>query len=120
MKFLIDEDLPRSTAEMLRAAGHEVLDVRDCGLRGASDDEVYSFAQKEEAVVLTGDVGFGNQYKFPPGTHHGILIAHYPNEISTPELNRQILAGVSSLADADYVGNLIIFQPGKIRLRRKT
>jgi len=31
--FLVDEDLPRSLAGALRAAGHQALDARDVGLR---------------------------------------------------------------------------------------
>jgi hypothetical protein len=49
-----------------------------------------------------------------------ILIAHFPNEISTSELNRQIAAAINLLANEDYVVNLIILQPGKIRTREKT
>ena len=40
LRFLIDEDMPRSLAEVLRTKGFEVLDERDCGLRGGSDDEI--------------------------------------------------------------------------------
>ncbi|MEW6276135.1 MAG: DUF5615 family PIN-like protein [Bacillota bacterium] len=32
LKFLIDEDLPRSTAKALTAAGYDACDVRDIGL----------------------------------------------------------------------------------------
>jgi hypothetical protein len=32
LKFLVDEDLPRSTAHLLRKMGFDTLDVRDCGL----------------------------------------------------------------------------------------
>jgi hypothetical protein len=35
-KFVIDEDMPRSTAKVLKSRGYEVLDVRDYGLRGSS------------------------------------------------------------------------------------
>jgi hypothetical protein len=35
MTFLVDEDLPRSVGAVLREFGHEVVDVRDIGLRGA-------------------------------------------------------------------------------------
>ncbi|MBC7348173.1 MAG: DUF5615 family PIN-like protein [Clostridia bacterium] len=42
VRFLVDEDLPRSTARALSAAGYSVLDVRDVGLRGAKDTEVGS------------------------------------------------------------------------------
>jgi predicted nuclease of predicted toxin-antitoxin system len=37
VKFVIDEDLPRSTAKILRANGFEVYDIRDHGLRGRED-----------------------------------------------------------------------------------
>jgi len=43
-KFLVDEDLPRSTSRLLEKRGVEVLDVRDCGLKGKSDQEVFRFA----------------------------------------------------------------------------
>lgn len=40
LKFVIDEDMPRSTANVLRSKGYEALDVRDCGLRGKNDLEL--------------------------------------------------------------------------------
>lgn len=119
IKFLIDEDMPRSTAKILRARGFDVLDVRDCGLRGKSDDEIFQYAQREKAVILTGDTGFGNLLHFPIGSHFGIAIAHFSNEISTSELNSQIIKALDDLADADLKGNLIILEPGRIRIRRK-
>lgn len=119
LKFVIDEDIPRSTARVLKARGFEVLDVRDCGLRGKSDDEVFEFAQKEKAVILTGDMGFGNLLHFPVGSHSGIVIAHFPNEISSSESNNQIVKAFNNLTEADFNGNLIIIEPGKIRIRRR-
>lgn len=118
-KFVVDEDMPRSTTRFLRNRGYEALDVRDCGLRGKSDEEVFNFAQGEGAVILTGDLGFGNLRKFPVGSHSGIVIAHFPNEISTAELNRQISREIDNLAEDDFKGNLIILEPGKIRVRRR-
>ena len=87
LKFLIDEDMPRSTAEIFR------------------------FAQEEEAIILTGDMGFGNLLRFPPGEHRGIIIAHFPNEIPTVELNRQIIMAFDKLSEADFQNNLIILEP---------
>ena len=119
LKFLIDEDMPRSTLNVFKTTGYEVSDVRDCGLRGASDEEVFEFAQRSEAVIVTGDVGFGNLFRFPMGNHHGILIVHFPNEVSTPELNRQLMKALEVLTDSDFYGNLIILEPGRLRIRRK-
>jgi len=119
LKFVIDEDMPRSTAKVLKSRGYEVLDVRDCGLRGKNDDEVFRFAQKEKAIVLTGDLGFGNILHFPVGSHSGIVIAHFPNEVSTSELNNQIIKAFDAIPDSDFKGNLVILEPGKIRIRKK-
>lgn len=118
-KFLIDEDMPRSTAKILKAKGYEALDVRDCGLRGKSDNVIFRFAQKEKAVLLTGDLGFGNILNFPIGSHFGIVISHFPNEVSTSELNNHIINAFDSLSEPDFKGNLIIIEQGKIRIRRK-
>ena len=118
VKFVVDEDMPRSTAKVLEARGYMAMDVRDCGLRGRSDEDIFQFAQKENAVVLTGDWGFGNILHFPIGSHFGIVIAHFPNEISTSELNKQIMKALNMLTETDFKGNLIIIEPGKIRIRR--
>jgi predicted nuclease of predicted toxin-antitoxin system len=118
-KFLVDEDIPRSTTKVLQAKGYQVLDVRDCGLRGENDEHIFSFAQKEKAVLLTGDLGFGNLLSFPVGRHAGIVIVHFPNEISIPELNNQIIKAFDTLTEKDFDRNLIVLEPGKIRIRRK-
>ncbi len=82
-RFVIDEDMPRSTARSLRCLGYEVKDIRDYGLRGADDEEIYQFAQSDQAILVTGDMDFGNILRFPVGSHFGIIIAHFPNEMST-------------------------------------
>lgn len=110
--------MPRSTAKLLNDRGFQAFDVRDCGLRGKSDAEVFSFAQRTGSVLLTGDWGFGNLLHFPIGSHAGIVIAHFPNEISTAELNQNVITEFANLAESDFKGSLIILEPGKIRIRR--
>lgn len=119
LKILLDENLSRSTAKTLRGNGFEVLEVRDCGLRGKTDEELFAFAKKEKALILTGDIGFGNILRFPLGGHYGIFIVHFPSEVSVSEINRQIMAASNGLDNGDFFGNLIILEPGKIRIRRK-
>ena len=118
LKFVVDEDVPRSTSMVLRDRGFEVLDVRDCGFRGKSDKEIFDFARIERAAILTADLGFGNLVHFPLGSHYGIVIIHFPNEISTTELNRQINSLFDNLTENDFKGNLVILEPGKIRVRK--
>ena len=118
-KFVIDEDMPRSTGTILKEHGYDIKDVRDYGFRGAEDEEIYEFAQREKAVILTGDRDFGNILRFPLGNHFGIVIAHFPNEMLTVEINRQLLERFKDLSEGDFKRNLIIIEPWKIRIRRK-
>ena len=120
LKFLVDEDLPRSTVKSLIEAGYAAVDVRDCGLRGKTDEEIFKYAQEVDAIVLTGDRGFGSIIRFPPGSYLGIVVANFPNEMSTSELNTRIAMALSSLSVDDLLGNLVIIDTKKIRIRRHT
>ena len=37
-KFIIDEDMPRSTGTILKEHGYDIKNVRDYGFRGAEGD----------------------------------------------------------------------------------
>jgi len=43
IKFLLDADMPRSSAEVIRSLGYEVEDVRDIGLGAAKDREIIEY-----------------------------------------------------------------------------
>ena len=118
-KFVIDEDMPRSTGKILKQRGYDVRDIRDYGLRGVEDEEIYEFAQREKAAILTGDRGFDNILRFSPGKHFGIVVTHFPHEMLTMEINRHLIGRFEDLSEEDFKGNLIIIEPGKIRIRRK-
>ena len=117
-RFLIDEDMPRSLAARLRDAGVDAEDVRDVGLRGASDAVIFEHAVRSEMALITGDLGFSNLLLFSPDTHSGILITRIPNEVSTRLVNDLVLRAVQYLSDEDIRGNVIIVEPDRIRLRR--
>jgi len=118
-RFVIDEDMPRSTGKALQDLGYEVKDIRDHGLRGMDDERIYQFAQNNQAVLITGDLGFGNILRFPIGSHYGIIVVHFPNEMSTDEINRQLVQRLKEFIEDDFKGNLIIIEPGRVRIRKK-
>jgi predicted nuclease of predicted toxin-antitoxin system len=117
-RFLIDEDMPRSTANALRSAGYTVEDVRDVGLRGHSDAEVFAYAQRTAAVLVSCDKGFANMLVFPAGSHNGIIVVRIPDEVPPAELNRELVKAVEQLGDESLAGVLVILEVGRIRVRR--
>lgn len=116
---VVDEDLPRAIDSALANAGFEVKDVRDFGLRGKNDEEVMRFAMKCKAVLFSGDWGFANILEYPPKKHHGIVILHFPNECSTKLITEETIKAISKMNTREYRGNLIIVEPGKVRIRGK-
>lgn len=58
MKFLLDAQLPPRLAKAITRAGHEALHVHECGLLTAKDQDIWRFALKERAVIVTKDVDF--------------------------------------------------------------
>jgi predicted nuclease of predicted toxin-antitoxin system len=58
MKFLVDAQLPPALALWLRDAGHDAQAVREVGLREAEDGDIWNYALKTAAVLITKDEDF--------------------------------------------------------------
>lgn len=119
MRIVIDEDLPRSLGVLMREHDHEVLDIRDHGFRGEPDERIFQFTQEKHAVLFTADLGFANILSFPLGTHKGICVLRFPNEMPNDKINTIVLDLLKQLSQQDIEGNLIIFTPKNFRIRRK-
>lgn len=53
MRWLIDEMLPPSTADLLNERGHDAVSLRVAGLAGAADPDVFDYAVAERRLVVT-------------------------------------------------------------------
>jgi len=74
VKFLLDENFPRAAAGLLEARGHEVLDFRDEGKKGAPDADVMRLASSLNAVLLTTDKDFFHTVPFLFPEHRGVIV----------------------------------------------
>lgn len=119
MHFLIDADLPRSLAEVLRRHGHEATDVRDVGLRNAKDSIIARYAREQRLCLITGDYDFANIRNYPPAQYAGIVVLFLPRTATSAyimQLVDQFLASEDVLSQLP--GQLAIVEPGRVRLRR--
>ncbi len=116
LRFLTDEDVPRSTARMLREHGYDAADVRDVGLRGAADREVYEFAQREGRILISCDLGFANVIHYPPGSAVGIVVVRIPDQTPIDMFNQVVARSVKGIG-SDLKGHLAIVELDKVRLR---
>ena len=60
MKFLANMGISPVTVEFLRGAGHEALHLHEQGFDRWSDTEILAKARREDWVVWTSDLDFGD------------------------------------------------------------
>jgi predicted nuclease of predicted toxin-antitoxin system len=58
MRLLLDQGLPHSAAELLRALGWDVQHTSEVGLASAKDAEILAIAKKHDRTVITLDADF--------------------------------------------------------------
>jgi predicted nuclease of predicted toxin-antitoxin system len=118
MKFLVDEDLPRSAASVLHELGHEAVDVRDIGLRGASDERIAAYAKAQGLCLVTADGGFANIRQYPPANYTGLVVLDLPPRATLPVILRLVREFFSN-ADLvrDLSGKLAVVAFGRVRIR---
>jgi len=79
VKLKLDENLPESLVAKLAALNHEADSVREEGLAGHDDPDVWAAAQAAGRFLITQDLDFSDARKFQPGTHHGLLLVRLPD-----------------------------------------
>jgi|SRR5580658_5264629 predicted nuclease of predicted toxin-antitoxin system len=90
MKLKLDENLPESLVPELVAFGHDVDNVRQEGLSGRNDTDIWMAAQATGRFLITQDLDFSDMRRFRPGSHHGLLLVRLP-DAGRLKLNRQIV-----------------------------
>jgi len=117
VKLKLDENLPESLAAELAALHHDADNVRQEGLAGRDDPEVWAAAQAAGRFLVTQDLDFSDARKFKPGTHHGLLLIRLP-DAGRVALTRRIL-GVFVREDIEsWTGCFVVLSGHKLRVLR--
>jgi hypothetical protein len=114
MRFLCNENIPKSLVVALAGQGHDVVWVRE--LRpGIVDAEVLAWAIREARICITFDKDFGELAGATPlPANCGVILPRLPPSPST-----QWAEGIASAisARADWAGNFAVMEPGRLRIR---
>ena len=118
MHFLIDENLPLSLGKIFRQNGHKAEFVKSLKeLRGKPDEVIFEYAAANGLSIVTRDLNIANPIRFDLSKVAGIVVLRFPNDISI-ELLAQEITSVMDRLNEDQWHQLVVIEPGSIRLRK--
>jgi predicted nuclease of predicted toxin-antitoxin system len=116
LKLLLDQNLSPTTTRFLTDIGLEAYDVREKGLSGASDEQIYAYAANGNFILVTFDIAFSYRYisgKELPGL---ILLRVHPQ---TTEILHPLLADFfSRFTESKLSGCIAVLERHRYRLRK--
>jgi predicted nuclease of predicted toxin-antitoxin system len=117
-RFLIDEDCPLSLESLLLSKGYNTIHVKTCGLSGAKDPDLFLFAQKEQRIIISRDLGWANIKNYPPYTHCGLIILRLPFESTAIEIRQVVEQFIETVDILEIAGSTVIVDKNKFRIRK--
>jgi predicted nuclease of predicted toxin-antitoxin system len=119
MKLKLDENLPEALLVKLAALNHDVDNVRQEGLAGHDDHDIWAAAQAEGRFLITQDLDFSDVRQFQPGTHHGLLLIRLA-DAGRLALIRRILEVFRNEDVESWTGCFAVLSAHKLRVVRPT
>lgn len=119
MKIKLDENLPESLIAGLAALDHDTDNVRQEGLAGRDDPDVWAAVQAEGRFLITQDLDFSDVRKFQPGTHHGLLLVRLP-DAGRLALFRRIVEVFDNEDVESWTHCFVVLSGHKLRVLRPT
>ena len=114
MKILVDENIPRLTAERLRELGHDVRDVRNTSEQGMEDSELWAAAITDRRLLISTDRGFTEYRRHD---HFGILIVRL-RQPNRARIHNAIMIAMGRFQEADWPGLLVVLRDATLSVSR--
>jgi predicted nuclease of predicted toxin-antitoxin system len=117
MRFLADMGVSMRVIEWLCSSGHDAIHLRDEGLQRLSNGEIFQKAIREERIVLTFDLDFGEIVAASGGRSVSVVLFRLRNtraEFVIQRLKIMLEQSTKELAQ----GAAVLVEDGRHRVRR--
>lgn len=117
MRLLGDIPIGRETIQFLKNLGHDVIGVADTLGPKAPDQDIVSFAARENRTIICFDLDFPAILS-ERGSASPSLIVFRTRKHAAAEVNRRLAGILSELGDELEDGIIVIVEDGRYRVRR--
>src|SRR3989344_8295944 len=116
MRFFLDANIPYSSIDIFKKFNHHSEHARNIGMGNSSDKEIIRYAIKNNEILVTKDLGFGNILNYPSKSHRGIIILRLPFYYNAKQINEVLLKFLESVKEKDIKNALIVIDINKYRI----
>jgi predicted nuclease of predicted toxin-antitoxin system len=116
MKIVLDMNVSPEWLPVLQSHGHEAMHWREIGDAAADDSEIFEWASRNGAIVVTNDLGF-EKLLAVSGTN-GPSVILFRKGRNDPSAHRHLLLRALTVCKSELEsGALVILDHNKQRLR---
>lgn len=116
MRFLADMGVDVRVVDWLRRAGHDAVHLREEGLQRAPDEAIFAKAIREDRIVLTFDLDFGELAALAGSAPARIVLFRLHNTRPAQVIDR-FGAVLDVSGEALARGVVILVEDGRHRIR---
>jgi predicted nuclease of predicted toxin-antitoxin system len=118
MRFLVDNALSPRVAELLAAAGHDAVHVRQLGLASAADAELFDLAANEDRVIVSADTDFGALLAFRRQSRPSVVLFRGRSPRRPEQQATLLLENLRVIGGELSVGAVVTVYEHRLRIRR--
>lgn len=115
MKFLIDADSPYYLIETINKHGHEANHARDV-LKFATDDEIFEYANKNQFIIVTRDLGFAEMFMESKG--FGLILIRLPFYFTVDKISRVFDEFLKEVDVKKLINSITVVELGRFRTKK--
>jgi len=116
MKFLVDMALSPKTVKVLRNSGYDAIRVNELDMAKSKDREILAYAKKNDMVVITADLDFGNILAYTGYKKPSVIIFRLKDP-SPNHVNSLLLYALPNIKDSLDRGSIVVIGDYRIRIR---